>query len=158
MDGSLVAAARGPGQLAKPAGARDRALQELARHGLVERGRPRTLHRFEGFKLLSDSGDGTAYTVPGDSRRAALYLPPTFFLNGWHLVLEPREIATWLMLYELASYHTGRAKTVSASSRGSAGVGTGSRARPMRPIMSWPSSAWSSLTRRCRIGDEAGSP
>jgi hypothetical protein len=85
-----------------------RALEQLAHHGLVELGRPRTLHRFEGFKLLSDSGDGTAYTVPGDSRRAALYLPPTFFLNGWHLVLDPREIATWLMLYELATYHTAR--------------------------------------------------
>jgi hypothetical protein len=84
-----------------------RALHELARHGLVELGRPRTLHRFEGFKLLSDSWDETAYTVPGDTRRA-LYLPPTFFLYGWHLVLEPREIATWLMLYELATYYTAR--------------------------------------------------
>jgi hypothetical protein len=84
-----------------------RALQQLDRRGLVELGRPGTLHRFEGFKLLSDSGDESTYTVPGDSRQA-LYLPPTFFLNGWHLVLEPREIATWLMLYELATYHPGR--------------------------------------------------
>ncbi len=99
--------------LGDPAGSRNRrvhvarALQELARHGLVELGRPRTLHRFEGFKLLSDSGDGTAYTVPGESGRP-LSLPPAFFLNAWHLVLEPREVVTWLMLHELASYHGGR--------------------------------------------------
>jgi hypothetical protein len=76
-----------------------RALTELARHGLVELGPLREHDRFEGFRLLSDAGDGSAYEVPGEAR--ALRLPPAFFLNGWHLVLEPREIVVWLMLRHL---------------------------------------------------------
>jgi hypothetical protein len=79
-----------------------RALAELARYGLVELGPPREHDRFERFRLLSDAGDESAYEVPGEA--SGLGLPPEFFLNGWHLVLEPRELVVWLMLRHLGRY------------------------------------------------------
>jgi hypothetical protein len=84
-----------------------RALTELERHGLVELGKPGTMNRFEQFKLLSEVGNGRAYEVPGETS-PALTLPPQFYLSGWHLVLEPREIAVWLMLRELESRYSAR--------------------------------------------------
>jgi hypothetical protein len=84
-----------------------RTLAELERHNLVSLGKPRTVYRYEQFRLLSDLGDGRAYEVPGEST-AALRLPPQLFLHGWHLVLEPRELAVWFMLRDLELRHGAR--------------------------------------------------
>jgi hypothetical protein len=84
-----------------------RALTELDRHSLVLLGKPRTMNRFEQFKLLSEVGDGRAYEIPGETS-TALAVPPQFYLSGWHLVLEPREIAVWLMLRDLEWRHGAR--------------------------------------------------
>jgi hypothetical protein len=77
-----------------------RALAELDRQGLVALGPRRTHDRYGAFRLLSDDDEKVGYTVPGDSV-AAMSILPQFFLQGWHLVLEPREIAVWLMLHDL---------------------------------------------------------
>lgn len=77
-----------------------RALAELDRQGLVALGPRRAHDRYGAFRLLSDDDEKVGYTVPGDSV-AAMSVPPQFFLQGWHLVLEPREIAVWLMLRDL---------------------------------------------------------
>lgn len=73
-----------------------RALDELADANLVRLGEGRA--RYEGFQLLRDDASQRAYTVPGDDAKDALTLPASFFLNGWHLVLEPREIAMLLTI------------------------------------------------------------
>jgi len=71
------------------------------RHGLAEIGADRGIRGYDDFSLLTDSGSGDKhYFVPGD-RVQVLEIPPSFFLSGWHLVLEPREIATWLMIRDL---------------------------------------------------------
>jgi hypothetical protein len=87
-----------------------RALDELCRKSLVQLPPSRSSQRYDRFQLLMDDGRGEQrYQVPG-STGGVMDVPPAFFLNGWHLVLEPREIATWLMLYEMSRYHRGRGR------------------------------------------------
>jgi hypothetical protein len=76
-----------------------RALTRLNEHGFVQLGA--APQPFEGWSLLAESGSGRAYQVPGSGRSDVLRLPSTFFSRGWHLVLEPREIATLLALRDL---------------------------------------------------------
>ena len=61
------------------------------------------MRRFDRFTLLSDDGKGTNYKVPGNKN--VLSIPGAFFLNGWHLVLEPGEVAMLFMLLELTMRH-----------------------------------------------------
>ena len=82
-----------------------RALMELERAGLVGLGDQSSRGRYEKFTLLSERrSDDTAYTVPAEG--SGLPLPVEFWWHGWHLVLEPGEMLTLLMLAELASYHS----------------------------------------------------
>ncbi|HJT93054.1 MAG TPA: hypothetical protein VJ777_14150 [Mycobacterium sp.] len=78
-----------------------RALRKLANARLVTVGPPGQRDRFEGFKLKRENGKGDKdYKVPGESlmlRQAAL-LPAEFFYYGWHLVLTPEELATFLVI------------------------------------------------------------
>lgn len=80
-----------------------RALTQLWDRSLVELAPERESRRFDRFSLLSDDGDGRGYRVPGE--KEALVVPGNFFLNGWHLVLDPGEIAMLFMVLELSSYH-----------------------------------------------------
>ena len=59
--------------------------------------------RHDRFQLLCEDRATATYTVPGE--RQTLEVPTAFFLSGWHLVLTPKEIATWLMLRDLARRH-----------------------------------------------------
>jgi hypothetical protein len=79
-----------------------RALDQLEKRGLVLLGPARTHRRYDDFELQSDDGEGRNYTVPGKAQSFAV--PLNFFTSGWHLVLEPREIATWLMLKEMTDF------------------------------------------------------
>src|SRR5690606_34993850 len=60
-------------------------------------------HRFTGWTMATEDGAGRRYEVPGDSgpANATVRVPAWFFLQGWHLVLEPREIATFLMILDM---------------------------------------------------------
>jgi hypothetical protein len=80
-----------------------RALHELADAGLVEIGTPGERDRFEGFWLNREDGTQTRYTPPGEHAAEVVVLPASFFLNGWHLVLEPKEIAALLAIVELTN-------------------------------------------------------
>jgi hypothetical protein len=64
--------------------------------------------RYEGFQLLREDASQRAYTVPGDEAKDALTLPASFFLNGWHLILEPREIAMLLTILHAQRLHLPR--------------------------------------------------
>jgi hypothetical protein len=79
----------------------NRALARLDEVGIVKVKIRSERPRFEDFVLLRDDGSGKRYTVPGEEK--AIVLPPTFFWNGWHLVLGPAEIAMYLMLSDLAT-------------------------------------------------------
>jgi hypothetical protein len=80
-----------------------RSLQELARVGLVTVGHNRVRERFEAFGLNREDGTQKPYKVPGKDAPKLVHLPASFFLNGWHLVLEPPEIAVLLAIIELTS-------------------------------------------------------
>jgi hypothetical protein len=81
-----------------------RALRDLADTGLVLIARPPgERDRFEGFWLYREDGTQTRYTPPGQYADDVVRLPASFFLNGWHLVLEPREIAVLLAIIELTN-------------------------------------------------------
>jgi hypothetical protein len=83
-----------------------RVLDELANAHLVRLGVDRA--RYEGFRLLREDASERAYTVPGDDAEDALTLPASFFLNGWHLILEPREIAMLLAILNAQRLHLPR--------------------------------------------------
>ncbi|MBB2908757.1 hypothetical protein FHS43_000003 [Streptosporangium becharense] len=88
-----------------------KALLHLERELLVEiPGGKHTNDRFQGFRLLNESGMPTQsnslvrYSVPLD-QEDTLKLPIDFFLMGWVHVLSPAEIATYLMLLDLKEQH-----------------------------------------------------
>ncbi len=74
-----------------------RAIAELNTVGLIRLSSD-ALRPFDGFTTLREDATEKGYTVPGDTHRASLRLPGWLFLQGWHLVLEPREWATLLVL------------------------------------------------------------
>ena len=78
-----------------------RALAQLETAGLVETGRERQRHRFESFRLNREDGSQRQYTVPGVDAPDTVHLPASFFVNGWHLALEPTEIAALLAIIDL---------------------------------------------------------
>ena len=92
-----------------------RALDQLEAAGLV------TLStrsdRYEQFELLKEDGGGQRYLVPGADAGDCLVLPHSFFYFGWHLVLEPTEIATYLALWDATIRHG-----ASARRRGQQGI------------------------------------
>ncbi|MCZ4101104.1 hypothetical protein O3W51_33430 [Streptomyces sp. H39-C1] len=59
---------------------------------------------YEQFSLMKETGRGNhqtpdTYTVPANHLSDATFtVPADFFLNGWIQVLNPSEIATWLIL------------------------------------------------------------
>ena len=86
-----------------------RALAQLEAAGLVETGRERQRDRFEFFRLNREDGSQRQYTIPGADAPDTVHLPAAFFLNGWHLALEPTEIAVLLAIIDLGQrLHTGR--------------------------------------------------
>ncbi|MBF6216338.1 hypothetical protein IU487_35710 [Nocardia puris] len=74
-----------------------RALEALETAGLVQAGEPKKTNRFARWTLLREDGSGRAYEVPGDTA-PTIAVPAWFFLQGWHLVLELTELATFLMI------------------------------------------------------------
>ncbi|RZT07904.1 hypothetical protein EV649_7834 [Kribbella sp. VKM Ac-2569] len=80
-----------------------RAVQRLSAVQLAE---PRSADpgRWDRWRLIDETQRGTPYLVPHPSE-PVLVVPSLFFLNGWHLVLRPREIVTLLMLADLARRH-----------------------------------------------------
>lgn len=65
---------------------------------------------YESFSLMKESGRGgnqtpDTYTVPQNHWSAAtITIPTDFFLNGWIQVLNPSEVATWLILRGLSQW------------------------------------------------------
>jgi len=55
-------------------------------------------NRWEGWHLSRDDGSGRKYRRPATGVR----IQPGFFLQGWHLVLTPSEIACYFALVELS--------------------------------------------------------
>jgi hypothetical protein len=85
-----------------------RALAQLEAAGLVETGREHQRDRFEDFRLNREDGSQRQYTIPGADAPGTVHLPAAFFLNGWHLALEPTEIAVLLAIIDLGQQlHTG---------------------------------------------------
>lgn len=80
-----------------------RALTTLERYDLICAG-PAVTGRFSGWTLRSEDGADNSYEVPGEwgLRAATIRIPSWFFWQGWHLVLEPREIAAFLMIVDFA--------------------------------------------------------
>ena len=79
-----------------------RALDELVAAGLVNIRPPGVRYRYEDWLLLKEDGSESRYRVPSERESDAIQLPATFFLNGWHLVLSPGEIAMLLALMDMA--------------------------------------------------------
>lgn len=65
---------------------------------------------YESFSLMKESGRGgnqtpDTYTVPQDHWSVrTITIPAGFFLNGWVQVLNPSEVATWLILRALSQW------------------------------------------------------
>jgi hypothetical protein len=79
-----------------------RALDELVAAGLVSIGQPGVLARYESWSLLGDDGSESGYRVPSERESDAIQLPASFFFHGWHLVLDPGEIAMLLAIMDMA--------------------------------------------------------
>ncbi len=82
------------------------AVDTLREEGLAELERANGVRRYAGFTLMHESGRGElatprTYTVP-KANEGTIDLPVGFFLNGWVHVLQPSEIAAWLMFRDLA--------------------------------------------------------
>ncbi len=82
------------------------ALSTLEQIGMVQVHRVAGTKHYAGFELMRETGRGdlatpNAYTVP-KANEATLHIPIEFWLNGWIHVLQPSEIATWLMFRHLA--------------------------------------------------------
>jgi hypothetical protein len=78
-----------------------RALEELRKVELVEVGPARKRGRFEGFSVNCEDGTLKPYTPPGANVPFLVHLPASFFLNCWHIVLEPNELALLLAVIDL---------------------------------------------------------
>jgi hypothetical protein len=79
-----------------------RALNALSVARLVDLPRGRQM-KYEGFQLLRDDGTERPYLVPGSTTKGARRLPAAFFLNGWHLVLTPSEVAVLFAVIDAAN-------------------------------------------------------
>lgn len=82
------------------------ALTTLEQIGMVEVHRVAGTKQYARFELMRENGRGdlatpNTYTVP-KANEATLHIPIEFWLNGWIHVLQPSEIATWLMFRHLA--------------------------------------------------------
>jgi hypothetical protein len=82
------------------------AVDTLREEGLAELERANGVQRYAGFTLMHESGRGELatpriYTVP-KANEGTIDLRVGFFLNGWVHVLQPSEIAAWLMFRDLA--------------------------------------------------------
>ena len=78
-----------------------RALDILHKARLVDLRHSGTHKDYEHWVLLRDDATERPYTVPGPTQRSVLRLPVSFFYHGWHLVLEPAEIAVLLALIDI---------------------------------------------------------
>jgi hypothetical protein len=78
-----------------------RAIDELVVAELASIGSVGSRGRYDRWKLLSDSGSEQPYQAPGETARRCVRLPASFFLRGWHLVLEPTEVAVLLAVMDL---------------------------------------------------------
>ncbi|MGW1364878.1 hypothetical protein ACWCQP_46700 [Streptomyces chartreusis] len=90
-----------------------RTLEELGgEHALVTMPRGKSGQRqYKKFLLMNESGRGgnqtpDVYTVPARHWAAArtITIPAAFFLKGWIQVLNPSEVATWLILRMLSRW------------------------------------------------------
>lgn len=88
-------------------------LEELGgEHALVTMPRRKSGQReYKKFLLMNESGRGgnqtpDFYTVPARhwSATRTIAIPADFFLNGWIQVLNPSEVATWLILRMLSRW------------------------------------------------------
>jgi len=86
-----------------------RALEELSNAGMIILGSGHA--RYEKFGLAREDDSSRRYVVPGESAKNVVSIPAQFFLRGWHLVLTPQEIATYLMIAHL-TYWRGPRKGV----------------------------------------------
>lgn len=77
-----------------------RALNRLSRHRLVEIKKPGAAKRYDGFTLNHESASGERYRVPGEGASNVIGIPAGFFRSGWHLVLTPEELATFLIVVD----------------------------------------------------------
>lgn len=77
-----------------------RALEELTGVDLVGVGSEGTRDRFELFTLCREDGSHKKYGPPSPVA-SVVKLPAAFFVHGWHLVLDPKEIATFLAILEM---------------------------------------------------------
>lgn len=79
-----------------------RALDALRKWDLVSLGD--TGQRYAKFKFGREDGSGRDYTIPQGSPIAPKHfcIPTEFFTAGWHLVLTPNELVTFLALCHVA--------------------------------------------------------
>ncbi|MGH3441947.1 MAG: hypothetical protein ACRDUY_07865 [Nitriliruptorales bacterium] len=87
------------------------ALETLHGLGMVEIPRFGGTRRFAEFTLMHEAGRGDLASprtyAPPKANEAVIDIPVQFFLNGWVHVLQPTEIATWLMFRHLAIRYPG---------------------------------------------------
>lgn len=86
-------------------------LTTLETLGLVELGLGRSWERYNGFRIMAESGRGDLadpayYRVPKSSK-VGFTVPAEFWLNGWLWALTNSEIAAYLMFRALASMYPG---------------------------------------------------
>ncbi|TFI40891.1 hypothetical protein E4P29_22125 [Rhodococcus sp. 1R11] len=104
----------------------NRALSVLHEAGLVRTGPNPVAGRFKDWILNSEANTGRRYTVPSDRRSPeTVRVPRAFFARGWHLVLEPGEIATFLAIVEFTQRMEGQPR----SSKKDIGVALGETIR-----------------------------
>lgn len=79
-----------------------RALDALRKWDLVSLSD--TGQRYANFKFRREDGSGRGYTIPRGTPTAPKHLciPTEFFTAGWHLVLTPNELVTFLALCHVA--------------------------------------------------------
>ena len=99
---SLLAGLTAPRDIRTRRARMRRALDELVTAQLVNIQPPGARYRYEKWVLLRDDGSESQYVVPSEREAAGIRLPATFFLNGWHLVLAPGEIAMLLAIIDRA--------------------------------------------------------
>ena len=99
---SLLAGLSAPRDIRSRRARMRRALDELVAAGLVNIRPPGVRYRYEEWLLLKEDGSESHYRVPSERESEAIQLPATFFLNGWHLVLTPGEIAMPLAIMDMA--------------------------------------------------------
>jgi len=81
-----------------------RALDGLEAAGLARLKPKGRQGRYDAWGLLKDDGSTSVYRVPGAASGRVVRLPAAFFYNGWHLVLDPPEIAMLLAIVEMSRF------------------------------------------------------